>query len=77
MSRNVLVGDNNVVKIADFGLARLIKVRIKRAQVNNNRWETCQKYRAMRDDHDLDEMSENVMEGGSEGRGRLLRCSHI
>ena len=23
--RNVLVGDNNVVKIADFGLARLIK----------------------------------------------------
>ncbi len=24
--RNVLVGDNNVVKIADFGLARLIKV---------------------------------------------------
>ena len=25
MFRNVLVGDNNVVKIADFGLARLIK----------------------------------------------------
>ena len=25
-ARNVLVGDNNIVKIADFGLARLIKV---------------------------------------------------
>ena len=24
-ARNVLVGDNNIVKIADFGLARLIK----------------------------------------------------
>ena len=24
-ARNVLVGDNNVVKIADFGLARLLK----------------------------------------------------
>ena len=49
-----MVGDNNVVKIADFGLARLIKVRIKRAQVNNNRWETRQKYIAMRDDTDLE-----------------------
>jgi fyn-related kinase len=25
-ARNVLVGDSNIVKIADFGLARLIKV---------------------------------------------------
>lgn len=25
-ARNVLVGDGNIVKIADFGLARLIKV---------------------------------------------------
>lgn len=24
-ARNVLVGENNIVKIADFGLARLIK----------------------------------------------------
>lgn len=27
-ARNVLVGDSNVVKIADFGLARLIKVHM-------------------------------------------------
>jgi serine/threonine protein kinase len=27
-ARNVLVGDNNTVKIADFGLARIIKVCI-------------------------------------------------
>lgn len=26
-ARNVLVGDSNIVKIADFGLARLIKVK--------------------------------------------------
>lgn len=26
-ARNVLVGESNVVKIADFGLARLIKVK--------------------------------------------------
>jgi fyn-related kinase len=25
-ARNVLVGENNTVKIADFGLARIIKV---------------------------------------------------
>lgn len=25
-ARNILVGDSNIVKIADFGLARLIKV---------------------------------------------------
>ena len=43
-----MVGDNNVVKIADFGLARLIKVRIKR------RWKTRQKYLAMPDDTDLE-----------------------
>ena len=28
-ARNVLVGDGNIVKIADFGLARLIKVSSK------------------------------------------------
>lgn len=27
-ARNVLVGESNIVKIADFGLARLIKVKI-------------------------------------------------
>lgn len=27
-ARNVLVGESNIVKIADFGLARLIKVTI-------------------------------------------------
>lgn len=27
-ARNVLVGDGNIVKIADFGLARLIKVHL-------------------------------------------------
>ena len=27
-ARNVLVGENNTVKIADFGLARIIKVRV-------------------------------------------------
>lgn len=27
-ARNVLVGENYTVKIADFGLARIIKVRI-------------------------------------------------
>lgn len=26
-ARNVLVGDNNVCKVADFGLARVIQVR--------------------------------------------------
>lgn len=28
-ARNVLVGDSNIVKIADFGLARLIKVGVR------------------------------------------------
>lgn len=28
-ARNILVGDTNIVKIADFGLARVIKVRLK------------------------------------------------
>lgn len=27
-ARNVLVGESNIVKIADFGLARLIKVNV-------------------------------------------------
>lgn len=27
-ARNVLVGESNIVKIADFGLARLIKVKV-------------------------------------------------
>ena len=26
-ARNVLVGENNICKVADFGLARIIKVR--------------------------------------------------
>lgn len=30
-ARNVLVGENNTVKIADFGLARIIKVRMPSA----------------------------------------------
>jgi len=29
-ARNVLVGESNIVKIADFGLARLIKVEVLR-----------------------------------------------
>ena len=30
-ARNVLVGENNTVKIADFGLARIIKVGIRKS----------------------------------------------
>lgn len=35
-ARNVLVGDSNIVKIADFGLARLIKVSIRVTETCNS-----------------------------------------
>jgi len=37
-ARNVLVGESNIVKIADFGLARLIKVKVLKT---NYYWIKC------------------------------------
>ena len=31
-ARNVLVGESNICKVADFGLARIIKVSVKEPQ---------------------------------------------
>jgi len=51
-ARNVLVGENNTVKIADFGLARIIKVCITKKKrdsynlilnISRNMLEVCMK----------------------------------
>jgi serine/threonine protein kinase len=43
-ARNVLVGDGNIVKIADFGLARLIKVKSSSTSQLYFNWQTSMKY---------------------------------